>query len=209
MFGIDVIDLSLQFQDLLSLDGDVCGLTLDTQCHSVKQCPLQAGNVCVLNFQTWARPARLFSDQSSKDPSGPPYPGAPWRLVNHDACVWQRMPHAWRSCCQEQAAHAGCLANTPGGDGIEDVLHGVVNGQACCHHTAWGWRREFKNGVHWLLFNHRLNCNNVHCTISLSIFSLFHVLPGLLIYMWMGLLLLSDCRKSSCAITRLATESSI
>lgn len=35
------------------------------------------------------------------------------------------------------------------------------------------------------------------------------VLPGLLMYMWMGLLLLSDCKKSSWAITRLATESSI
>lgn len=34
VFGIDVIDLSLQFQDLLSLDGDICGLTLDTQ-HTV------------------------------------------------------------------------------------------------------------------------------------------------------------------------------
>ena len=28
-------------------------------------------------------------------------------------------------------------------------------------------------------------------------------------YMWMGFLLLSDCRKRSCAITRLATLSSI
>lgn len=28
-------------------------------------------------------------------------------------------------------------------------------------------------------------------------------------YMWMGFLLLSDCRKSSCAMTRLATPSSI
>lgn len=37
VFGIDVIDLSLQLQDLLSLDGDVCGLTLDTQQHSVKR----------------------------------------------------------------------------------------------------------------------------------------------------------------------------
>jgi hypothetical protein len=33
--------------------------------------------------------------------------------------------------------------------------------------------------------------------------------PGLLMYMWMGFLLLSDCRNSSCAITRLATPSSI
>ena len=35
------------------------------------------------------------------------------------------------------------------------------------------------------------------------------VSPGLLMYMWMGFLLLSDCRKSSCAITRLARLSSI
>lgn len=33
--------------------------------------------------------------------------------------------------------------------------------------------------------------------------------PGLLMYMWMGFLLLSDCKNSSCAITRLATLSSI
>lgn len=31
MFGVDAVDLSLQLQDLLGLDGDVCGLTLDTQ----------------------------------------------------------------------------------------------------------------------------------------------------------------------------------
>lgn len=31
VFGVDVVDLSLQLQDLLSLDGDVCGLTLNTQ----------------------------------------------------------------------------------------------------------------------------------------------------------------------------------
>ena len=34
VFGVDVIDLSLQLQDLLRLNGDVCGLTLDTQ-HTV------------------------------------------------------------------------------------------------------------------------------------------------------------------------------
>lgn len=28
MFGVDVVDLSLQFEDLLGLDGDVRGLTL-------------------------------------------------------------------------------------------------------------------------------------------------------------------------------------
>lgn len=36
-----------------------------------------------------------------------------------------------------------------------------------------------------------------------------HSSPGLLMYMWMGFLLLSDCRNSSCAMTRLATPSSI
>lgn len=52
------------------------------------------------------------------------------------------MPHARRSRRQEQAAHAGRLADAPGGDGIEDVLHGVVNGEARRHHTAWGRRKE-------------------------------------------------------------------
>lgn len=33
--------------------------------------------------------------------------------------------------------------------------------------------------------------------------------PGLLMYMWMGFLLLSDCRNSSWAITKLARLSSI
>lgn len=35
MFGVDVVDLSLQLEDLFRLDGDVGGLTLDTQQHSV------------------------------------------------------------------------------------------------------------------------------------------------------------------------------
>lgn len=31
VFGINVIDLSLQLEDLFSLDGDISGLTLDTE----------------------------------------------------------------------------------------------------------------------------------------------------------------------------------
>lgn len=58
--------------------------------------------------------------------------------MNHNASVGQGVPHARRSRSQEQAAHAGRLADTPGGDGIEDVLHSVINGQACCYHTALG-----------------------------------------------------------------------
>lgn len=64
------------------------------------------------------------------------YSGAPWRLVNHNAGIRKRVPHARRPCSQEQAAHAGRLADAPGGDGIEDVLHRVINGQACCYHTT-------------------------------------------------------------------------
>lgn len=35
VFGINVVDLSLQLEDFFRLDGDISGLTLDTQQHSV------------------------------------------------------------------------------------------------------------------------------------------------------------------------------
>ena len=70
-----------------------------------------------------------------------PYPGPARRLVHHDPGVGQGVPHAGRACGQQQAAHAGGLAHAPRGDGVEDVLHGVVDGQAGRHHAAWGWRR--------------------------------------------------------------------
>lgn len=62
--------------------------------------------------------------------------------MDHDASVGQRVSHARRPRRQEQAAHAGGLSDTPGGDGIEDVLHGVVDGQACCHHAALRGKRK-------------------------------------------------------------------
>jgi len=42
-----------------------------------------------------------------------------------------------------------------------------------------------------------------------SVNACMYLSPGLLMYMWIGLLLLSDWRKSSWAITREATVSSI
>lgn len=62
-----------------------------------------------------------------------------------------------------------------------------------------GWESDQTIKKTWMRRNR--NNNNINITV------LF--LPGLLMYMWMGLLLLSDCRKSSWAMTRLATESSI
>lgn len=35
MFGINIVDLSLQLENLFRLDGDISGLTLDTQQRSV------------------------------------------------------------------------------------------------------------------------------------------------------------------------------
>lgn len=37
MFGINVVDLSLQLEDLFRLNGDISGLALDTQQHSVNR----------------------------------------------------------------------------------------------------------------------------------------------------------------------------
>lgn len=47
------------------------------------------------------------------------------------------MPHPAGAGRQEQAAHAGRLADAPGGDGVEDVLHGVIDGQAGSHYSTW------------------------------------------------------------------------
>lgn len=49
MFGVDVVDLSLQLQDLFSLDGDVCGLTLETQLYVITEsCLIKAHD-----YQVW------------------------------------------------------------------------------------------------------------------------------------------------------------
>lgn len=47
------------------------------------------------------------------------------------------MAHAWAASSEEKGAHAGSLSNTPRAYGVEDVLHCVVDGQACSYHTTW------------------------------------------------------------------------
>lgn len=178
---------------------------------------MNISSAALLSFpnHVWFQPVLLDVGKTT-------YPRTSWRLVNHDAGIGQWMPHPYCSRCQEQAAHACCLANAPGRDWIKNVLHGVVNGQASCHHTSCTGR-EWMNWWFILgLFYQNLKENErvkalfttstrykVHNTILQLWSPRWWPLPGLLMYMWMGLLLLSDCRKSSWAITRLATESSI
>lgn len=72
-------------------------------------------------------------------------------------------------------------------------LYSTVSACMCCCVVSFSWKLY--------VF--------AHCPQKCTFQHFTEVLPGLLMYMWMGLLLLSDCRKSSWAITRLATESSI
>lgn len=65
VFGINVIDLSLQLQDLFSLDGDVCGLTLDT---AVTWSPLHASQLSEFS--------RFCNDALFPIRVRPPYPGS-------------------------------------------------------------------------------------------------------------------------------------
>lgn len=57
VFGINVIDLSLQLQDLFSLDSDISGLTLDMEQNTHQRLPF---------LTSWTSPvsppARLISD---------------------------------------------------------------------------------------------------------------------------------------------------
>jgi hypothetical protein len=46
------------------------------------------------------------------------------------------MAHARAASSEEQGAHAGSLSNTPRADGVQDVLHCVVDGQARSYHTT-------------------------------------------------------------------------
>ena len=56
--------------------------------------------------------------------------GPPTGLVDHDPGVGQTVPHALGTSGEQETAHTTGLANTPGADGRQDVLHGVVDGQA-------------------------------------------------------------------------------
>jgi len=63
---------------------------------------------------------------------------APTRLMHHYSSVWQRMSHAVSAGGQKETAHAASLADAPRGDGGQDVLHGVVDGEASCHAPPGG-----------------------------------------------------------------------
>ena len=63
VFGVDLVDLFLQLQDLLSLDGDVCGLTLNTSQRND-------------HVYRLSNPLCLVSDQY-KEVGGAAHPGAP------------------------------------------------------------------------------------------------------------------------------------
>ena len=60
--------------------------------------------------------------------------------MDHDAGVGERVAHARGASGQKQGAHAGRLAHAPRADGVQDVLHRVVDGQARGHHATCGWR---------------------------------------------------------------------
>merc|ERR1712029_371940 len=51
-------------------------------------------------------------------------------LMNHDSRVGQTVPHSLSSSSQKKTSHATSLSDTPGADGRQDVLHGVIDGQA-------------------------------------------------------------------------------
>lgn len=58
VFGVNVIDLSLQLEDLFSLDGDIGGLTLDTEQNT--QSTHQ--RLLFLTSRTLSPPACLISE---------------------------------------------------------------------------------------------------------------------------------------------------
>lgn len=62
--------------------------------------------------------------------------------MDHDARVGERVAHAWGAGSEQQGAHAGGLAHAPRANGVQDVLHRVVDGQARGHHATCGQRHE-------------------------------------------------------------------
>jgi len=55
------------------------------------------------------------------------------RLVNHDARVWQRVPHARAASSQQQRCHTSCLAHTPCGYRRQNILHCVIDTKTSSH----------------------------------------------------------------------------
>ena len=59
-------------------------------------------------------------------------------LVNHDACVTQRVTFSRGTCRKQDGTHAGSLSNAICGNIAFDELHRVVNGEASGHRAAGG-----------------------------------------------------------------------
>ena len=64
--------------------------------------------------------------------------GSAQRLVNHDPGVGQAVAFSFCSGSEQDSSHAGGLSDAVGVHLTADVLHRVVNGQACGDVTAWG-----------------------------------------------------------------------
>jgi hypothetical protein len=61
----------------------------------------------------------------------------PARLVDHDSCVWQDVSVSSLSAAKQQRAHRCCLAHTDRADWAADVVHRVVDGEACTDTSTW------------------------------------------------------------------------
>jgi hypothetical protein len=61
----------------------------------------------------------------------------PARLVDHDSCVWQDVSVSSLAAAKQQRAHRCCLSHTDCADWAADVVHCVVNGEACTDTSTW------------------------------------------------------------------------
>ena len=64
--------------------------------------------------------------------------GAAKGLVDHDPCVGQTVPFAFGARGEKDSSHAGGLADAVGVHLAGDVLHGVINSEACGDITTRG-----------------------------------------------------------------------
>ena len=74
-------------------------------------------------------------------------PGAARRLMQHHPRVRQRVAFALGAGGEQEGAHAGGLANAPGGDVAVDELHGVVDRKPRRDGAAWRVDVEVNVGV--------------------------------------------------------------
>lgn len=86
VFGEDLVELVLGFEDAFGVDLNVCCLSL----HAAQD------------------------------------------LVDHDLRVWKGEAFAFGAACEKNSSHGGCHADTDGGYVWFDVLHCIIDGEACC-----------------------------------------------------------------------------